>query len=294
VGTTSQPSPVAYGAQSMVDPLEHVLVKSPGQAFAAAYDDPVHGFRHPVAADTARREHEAFVSLLTALGVTVHELAAESSSPDLVYQFDASLVTDRGAVLLRSGKPGRRGEEDLQDAWFEAHGVPIAGRIAAPGTVDGGDVCWLGHDSVAVGRSLRTNQHGIDQLSAFLKAQVHVFDVPYGAGEAECLHLLSVISPVTDSLAVVEFARLPSGLYRLLQHSGVTMIGVPPDEVASLGCNVLVVRPGVAVLCDGNPRTAALLEAQQVEVHTFPGTEICWNGSGGPTCLTRPIRRGGS
>jgi hypothetical protein len=27
-------------------------------------------------------------------------------------------------------------------------------------------------------------------------------------------------------------------------------------------------------------------------VHTFPGTEVCINGSGGPTCITRPILRG--
>lgn len=285
------PRAVSYGAQSMVAPLRHVLVKTPGPAFAAAYDDPAHGFRHPVAAETARAEHATFVSLLTTLGVTVHELGAESPSPDLVYQFDPSLVTDRGAVLLSSGKPGRRGEEDLQAAWFTAHDIPIAGRIEPPGTVDGGDVCWLAPDVVAVGRSLRTNQQGIDELTALLDAQVRVFDVPYDAGERECLHLLSVISPITDTLAVVEFARLPSGLYRLLKDRGVTMIGVPPGEVASLACNVLAVRPGVAVMCDGNPQTVDLLEAHDIEVHTFAGTEICWNGSGGPTCLTRPILR---
>lgn len=283
---------VAYGAQSMVAPLEHVLVKAPGPAFAAAFDDPAHGFRHPVEAETARREHDLFVTLLRELGVTVRLLDAESSSPDLIYQFDPSLVTDRGAVLLRSGKPSRRGEEELQAAWFDVHGIPVIGRIEPPGTVDGGDVCWLARDEVAVGRSLRTNQHGIDQLTALLDAEVHAFDVPYDAGEDECLHLLSVISPIADSLAVVELARLPAGLYRLLDDRGVTMIAVPSAEVASLACNVLAVRPGVVVLCEGNPQTVALLEAHGVEVHTFAGTEICWNGSGGPTCLTRPLRRG--
>lgn len=281
----------AYGAQSMVDPLHDVLVSAPGDAFAAAFSDPSHGFRHPVADDVAVDEHAAFVSLLTALGVTVHELGEQSSSPDLIYQFDPSLVTDHGAILLRSGKPGRRGEEDLQARWFAARDIPVIGRIEQPGTVDGGDVCWVAHDLVAVGRSLRTNQQGIDQLTALLDAQVHTFDVPYDAGAAECLHLLSVVSPVTDTLAVVEFARLPSGLYRLLEQRGVTMVGVPPEDVASLGCNVLTVRPGVVVLCEGNPQTVGLLEAHEIEVHTFPGTEICWNGSGGPTCLTRPIHR---
>lgn len=284
-------STLPYGAQSMVAPLHHVLVKAPGAGFAAAYDDAVHGFRRPVALETARREHARLVALLTGLGVTVHELGGESAGPDLVYQFDPSLVTDRGAVLLRSGKPTRRGEEDLQAAWFRAHGIPIVGRIEAPGTVDGGDVCWLRPDVVCIGRSLRTNQSGIDQLAALLDARVHTFDVPHDAGEHECLHLLSVISPVTDTIAVVELPRLPSGLFRLLEDMRVTLIPVPADEVGTLACNVLAVRPGVAIMCEGNPTTAALLADHGIAVLTFPGTEICWNGSGGPTCLTRPIHR---
>jgi ADP-ribose pyrophosphatase YjhB (NUDIX family) len=186
---------IPHGAQSMVAPLNHVLVKPPGMAFGGAFANPEYGFRHPVTLSIARREHALFLSLLRRLGVTVHQLGAESASPDLVYQYDPSLVTDRGAILLRSGKPSRRGEEDLQAAWYEANGIPILGRIQAPGTVDGGDVFWLRPDVVCIGRSLRTNQAGIDQLIPMLEGTVHVFDVAYDAGEHECLHLLSVISP---------------------------------------------------------------------------------------------------
>jgi dimethylargininase len=288
----SHPSAPPYGVDSMVTPLRHVLVKSPGAGFAAGFDDPAYGFRHPVDLDLARRQHAALVDLLTGLGVTVHQLGAESASPDLVYQFDPSLVTPRGAVLLRSGKSTRAGEEDVQAAWFAAHGIPVIGRIEAPGTVDGGDVCRLRRDVVCVGRSLRTNQHGIDQLTALLDTPVHAFDVPYDAGGDACLHLLSVISPITDHLAVVELPRLPAGLYRLLGELGYTLLPVPADEVDTLGGNVLVVRPGAVVLCEGNPRTAALLRGHGLDVHTFPGSEICWNGSGGPTCLTLPLYRG--
>ena len=34
------------------------------------------------------------------------------------------------------------------------------------------------------------------------------------------------------------------------------------------------------------------LRAAGFEVRTFPGSELCINGSGGPTCLTRPMLRG--
>lgn len=275
----------------MTAPLRHVLVKPPGTAFAQAFDEPDHGFLHPVDLGRAIAEHARLVELLQELGVEVHQLEVEHPSPDLVYQYDPSLVTDRGAILLRSGKASRVGEEDIQEAWYRAQGVPVVGRIEAPGTVDGGDVFWLRPDIVCIGHSLRTNRSGIDQLKGMLDGSIHVFDVPYDAGPAECLHLLSVISPVRDDLAVVELERLPAGLYELLSDLEVRMIPIPRDEVATLACNVLAVRPGVVVMLDGNHVTHRALSAAGVEVHTFGGREICINGSGGPTCLTRPIHR---
>jgi arginine deiminase len=54
---------------------------------------------------------------------------------------------------------------------------------------------------------------------------------------------------------------------------------------------VLVVRPGVVVIADGNPKIAGALAKAGMEVHTFAASEIGVNGSGGPTCMTRPILR---
>ena len=45
-----------YGAESMVAPLREVLVKRPGEAFGRAFDDPAHGFLHPVDLEEARRQ----------------------------------------------------------------------------------------------------------------------------------------------------------------------------------------------------------------------------------------------
>jgi dimethylargininase len=281
----------AFGAQSMTAPLREVLVKRPGPAFGRAFDDPAHGFLHPVDLVVAQREHDAFVELLAGLGPTVHELGAESASPDLVYQFDPLLVTDRGAIPLRAGKPNRQGEERLVEDWLTAHGVPTLGRIEAPGTIEGGDTFWLRSDLLCVGRSLRTNSDGVRQLAAIVGGDVRVFDVPYWKGPAELIHLLSVISPVADDLAVVYEPLLPVGLWELLGELGIRTIPVPDDEFPTLGCNVLAVRPGVLVVAEGNPATAAALARAGCEVHGYAATEIGINGSGGPTCLTRPILR---
>ncbi len=281
-----------FGAQSMTAPLREVLVKAPGPAFAAAFDDPAHGFLHPVDAEVARREHHAFVDLLASLGPTVHVLEAESDSPDLVYTFDPLLISDGGAIPLRPGKPNRQLEPAVLESWTRAAGIPTAGRIEAPGTIEGGDTFWLRPDLLCIGRTLRTNEAGARQLASIVGGDARIFDVPYWRGPAELIHLLSVISPVADDLAVVYLPLLPVGLWQLLGELGVRLIEVPDEEFATLGCNVLAVRPGVLIMAEGNRRTSAALEAAGCEVHLYAASEIGINGSGGPTCLTRPILRG--
>ncbi len=282
----------SYGAQSMTAPLHEVLVKRPGPAFGRAFEDPAHGFLHPVDLNLAQREHDAFVDVLASLGPRVHVLDVEIASPDLTYTFDPLLVADGGAIPLRPGKPNRVPESAVLEAWTAGAGIPTLGRIEAPGTIEGGDTFWMRPDLLVIGRTLRTNSEGVRQLGDIVGGEVRVFDVPYWRGPAELIHLLSVISPVADDLAVVFPPLLPVGLWELLGDLGIRMIDVPEEEFGTLGCNVLAVRPGVVILAEGNPATAAALAAAGCEVHTYPATEIGINGSGGPTCMTRPILRG--
>ena len=285
------PTLSGWGAQSMTAPLRDVLVKRPGPAFGAAFEDPAHGFLHPVDLALAQREHDAFTELLVSLGVHVHVLDAEGTSPDLVYTYDPLLVSDRGAIPLRPGKRNRAPECDEIEAWTLAAGIPTAGRIEAPGTIEGGDTFWLRPDMFCIGRTLRTNSEGVRQLSEIVGGDVRVFDVPYWRGPAELIHLLSVISPLADDLAVIFEPLLPVGLWELLGELGIRTIPVPEEEFGTLGCNVLAVRPGVVIAAEGNPATAAAMAAAGCEVHTYPAFEIGINGSGGATCMTRPILR---
>ena len=118
-----------------------------------------------------------------------------------------------------------------------------------------------------------------------------MFDLPYWKGPAELVHLLSVISPVADDLAVVFLPLLPAGLHELLSDLRVRLVEVPEEEYPTLGCNVLAVRPGVVVVAEGNRETRRRLEAAGCEVHAVPLGEVGENGSGGVTCLTRPVLR---
>ena len=280
-----------YGAQSMTSDLREVLVKRPGPAFGRAFDDPAHGFLAPCDLTAAQCEHDTFVEVLASLGPNIHRLDVETDDPDLVYTFDPLLVTDEGAIPLRPGKPNRAGEPAILETWMHEAGIPIVGRIEAPGTIEGGDTFWLRPDLFCIGRTLRSNAGGVDQLARLVGGDVRVFDVPYWKGPAELIHLMSVISPVADDLCVVFLPLLPVGLWELLQDLDTRLIEVPEAEFPTLGCNVLAVRPGVVILAEGNPVTAAALAAAGCEVHTYPAGQVGINGSGGPTCMTRPILR---
>lgn len=288
----SAPQRAAFGGQSMVLPLRDALVKRPGPVFGRAFEDPAHGFLHPVDLGLAQREHDAFVETLSSLGVRVHRLEEEVNSPDLIYTFDPLLITDRGAIPLRPGKPNRQVEAATIERWTGARGIPTIGRIEAPGTIEGGDTFWLRPDLFVIGRTLRTNDDGARQLAGLVGGDVRIVDVPYWRGSAELIHLLSVVHPVADDLAVVYLPLLPVGLWQLLVDLGYRLIEVSDAEFPTLGCNVLVVRPGVVIVAEGNPEVARALARAGVEVHSYPASEIGINGSGGPTCMTRPILRG--
>ena len=282
-----------YGAQSMTAPLRDVLLRRPGPAFARAFDDPAHGFRYPVDIEQAQREHDSLADLLRRLGARVHLTGGNHLGPDSVYVFDPVLVTRRGSVRLRPGKPSRLGEEQALEGWLRAAGVPTLGRVEWPGTVEGGDTLWLRPDLLVVGRSLRTNTAGAAQLASIVGGHVEVVDMPYYRGPSDVLHLLSVISPVSDDLAVAFMPLLPAGLVELLAELRIRLLAVDMDEFETLGCNVFAVRPGVVVVAEGNPMICADLAAAGCAVHTFPARQIGLNGSGGPTCLTRPLLRDG-
>ena len=214
-----------------------------------------HGFLRPVDLDRARREHDGLVDTLDAPGrPTVHVLDAETDDPDLVYVFDPLLVADGGAIPLRPGQaePGAASPR-ARGAGRRAPGIPTLGPDRGAGHARGRRhvLARARTCCASAGRCARTRPaRGSWRRSS--AATSRVFDVPYWKGPAELVHLLSVISPVADDVAVVFLPLLPAGLYELLADLGVRLVEVPEDEYPTLGCNVLAVRPGVVVVAEGN------------------------------------------
>jgi dimethylargininase len=284
-----------YGAQSMTAPLRRVLMRRPGPEMAAA--DPARWhYTSAIDLEEARSAHDAFADALRAWDVEVlyHEEPLPEHA-DSVFVFDPALVTDRGTLLLSMGKELRRGEEEPLARTLQACGVPIYGRLEGTARCEGGDTMWLDHDTLAVGRGFRTNAEGVRQLRALLAplgVTVLDYDLPYFTGPEACLHLLSLISPVDEGLAVAYPPLMPTAFWDELKRRGVRLLEVPEEEFArTQATNVLCVAPRRVIMLAGSPVTQGLLEEAGCEVVTFPGEPLSFKAEGGPTCLTRPVWR---
>jgi len=292
-------SKVSETAQSETGDITRLLLKHPRDAFrdAASVAGQWRALNFTSAPDitAAIAEYDRFVSTLNRNAVTLHFLPeSDETTLDSIYVRDASVVCDRGAILCRMGKPARENEPGAQEAAFQALGYPIAGAIAAPGRLEGGDVLWLDRRTIVVGRGYRTNDSGIAQLRALLQDQIDqliVVPLPHWQGSADVFHLMSIISPVDRDLAVVYSPLMPVPFREFLLDRGISLVEVPAEEFGSMGANVLAIGPRRAVILSGNPTTRRRLEAAGVEVIEYAGDNISTKGGGGPTCLTRPLLR---
>jgi N-dimethylarginine dimethylaminohydrolase len=285
----------AWGGQSMVAPLRRVLVRLPAPP---AHESDFAEFGYPIVVDHrgTEREHAAFREILREGGAEVVTAGPdEAGLLDAIFAYDPSLITDAGAVLLRPGKTLRLPEVECAERTYAELGIPVVGRIEAPGTVEGGDTVWLDEQTLAVGRGYRTNDEGIRQLRAILAPygiEVITVDLPHWRGPDECLHLMSFISPVSDQLAVAYHPLMSVPFVQELERRGWSFVEVPDEEFDRHGCNVLTLAPMRVLVCDGSPVTRRRLEAAGCTVAAYTGDEISHNRAGGPTCLTRPILRG--
>ena len=288
-----------FNGHSMVGPLECVLVCSPRTAGWNLPERVVRwqelGFQHAPDFETAQSQHEALRRELEAAGSGVAEMPpAPALSLDAVYAHDASLPTDYGLIVMRPGKPNRVAEGPRHGSFCEALDIPILGQIMPPGTSEAGDVVWLDPSTLLVGRGYRTNAEGIRQIRGLLAPkgiEVLSAPLPYGAGPSACLHLMSLISILDEHTALVDIPWLAVETVELLKSRGFNFFDIDHSERDTLACNVLALGHKRLLAIEENYITNARLRHAGFDVRTFPGSELCINGSGGPTCLTRPLLR---
>ena len=284
----------SFGSQSMVEPLKKVLVRRPDEAFGSADPKHWHYISQPEL-EGAQAEHDALVAILREAGCEVlyHEVELPEHA-DAIFTHDPVIVTDEGSIILRMGKEQRRGEEAAIGKTLEDLSVPTLATLEGEATAEGGDLLWLDHDTLAVGRGYRTNAEGLRQLTAALRplgVETVEVQLPHGDGPVSCLHLMSVISILDHDLAVVHIPLLPVPFVEMLSDRGIELVEVPDEEYPTMGPNVLALAPRRCLMIEGNPVTRERLETAGCEVLTYRGEELSLKAEGGATCLTRPILR---
>jgi N-dimethylarginine dimethylaminohydrolase len=281
------------------DRLVSVLVKHARDAFVS--DDQISAqwkrlnFSAPPDCARAIAESDRFLEILSGSGADIIYLPKDDSvTLDSIYTRDGSLLCAEGVILGSMGKVQRASEPAAQECELRRCRWPIAGSIAQPGRVEGGDLVWLDSRTLAVGCGARTNVEGIRQLQALVGGSLDeliVVPLPDYPGQHDVMHLMSLISPVDRDLAVIFAPLMPEPFRRTLLDRGCRFVEVPDDEFETMGGNVLALGPRNCVMLDGNPKTRAALERAGAGVQVYEGREISLKGGGGPTCLTRPLER---
>jgi len=293
-----------FNGHSTTGELLRVMVCPPGNAGwdvsrkAAAWQEL--GFQHAPDFQAAQTQHEILCRLLSEGGAEVVSLPpAESLTLDAIYVHDASLATDYGLVLMNPGKKNRVAEAQAHATFCGQLGIPVFGEIRLPGTSESGDMVWLDSKTLLIGDGYRTNKAGIEQMRTLLSSKdslkhVEVLSapLPYGPGPSACLHLMSLMSMLDDETILVDLPWLAVETVELLRERGFRLIEIEYGERETLACNVLALGQKRLIAIEKNARTNQRLRDAGFDVRTFPGSEICINGAGGPTCLTRPLLRG--
>jgi len=290
---------IKYGLKSNVSTLRTVLLKDPEAAFKSQKTIDLQwedlNFIEKPDFKKSIIQYEKFVDILNDNNVEILYIPEdEKTSLDSIYTHDPMFMTPNGAVIGNMGKKQREPETLMMKNYLDEIGIPIFGEIENEGTLEGGDVIWVNDKTVAIGLTYRTNNEGVNQLRKILSSisvELICVDLPHWNGPVDVLHLMSLISPLKEDLFLIYEKLLPVGFLKLLNNLDIKTISIVDEDYDTLGCNVLPLSTTKCLITKGNDSTTKIIEQNGIEVIEFQASEICYKGSGGPTCLTRPIYR---
>jgi dimethylargininase len=248
---------------------------------------PIKGEPSPIS-DRAQEQHAILVRTLRDRGVTVHEIKPHSESPTESLVADCVIVVPNGAVIARPSQIERRAEVAEVEKHLAELGMPIVGRIEAPGLLDGTDVAlapgraYVGVPQPGAGLRRRSNELGRKQLEAILTQQD--FSVVELAVANDVPRLRDVFSIVGYDTAIAAPDRVD-----LVAASGLRIIEVPRGEELAAGVLALGERLVIANL--RFRESIAIMRKAKIAVEAIDLWEFGKAGFG-PFALALPFKRG--
>jgi len=238
-------------------------------------------------ASRALEAHGILVRTLRDRGVdvTVMQPVTEDAAESLVA--DAVLMLPQGALIARPSAVDRRGNVPAVERTLTALGIPILGRITAPGLLDATDVVIAGDRAfVGVARQggglrSRTNELGRRQLAGFLEAAgMRVIELTIAPPVARLRSVFNLVG--------VDTAIAASELVDLVPVTGLRIVDVVRGEEAAAG--VLAFGEKRAIVNLRFRESIGLLRAAGVAVEAIDLWEFGKAGVG-PFQLVLPTKR---
>lgn len=245
------------------------IVRSPGCSMISGLTKAGLG-----APDYARAlaQHRQYIAALDSCGLEVLVLAADEAYPDSTFVEDVALLTAHCAIITRPAAPSRAGETSSMRRVLEHYYQKIE-EIAAPGTLDGGDVMQVG-EHCYIGLSARTNLAGATQLIEILRRHdLSGSTVPV----TQFLHLKTGVTCIADQtlLATGEFITRP-------EFSEFTILPVADTDAGGANC----IRINDSILMPaGFPAVRQQLATCDVQIIEIDISEYA-KLDGGLTCLS--------
>jgi dimethylargininase len=219
----------------------------------------------------ARHQHQKYTDCLHKAGYTLIELEEQADLPDAVFVEDTAIVLDELAVITRPGAASRQPEvAAVAQALASYRNLET---IKSPATLDGGDVLCM-DKTIFIGRSLRTNKEGADQLAELVKPfGYRVQPVPI----QNCLHLKSAVSRVARDAVLLNPQWIDASFFSAYRN-------ITVDAAEPHGANALLIDDTL-IYSSAYERTAKKISELGTPVTLLDMSELA-KAEGAVTCCS--------
>jgi dimethylargininase len=249
--------------------------------------DPLKGEPSPIG-QRAIDQHAILVGRLRDKGVAVTELAPVHETPGESLIADCAIILPKGAIITRPSSVDRRNETQAVENALLALGIPVLGRIEAPGLLDatdvafGEDTLYIGVPKLGSGIRARSNELGRRGLEAIASAQgLKTVELSLAA---DVLRLRNVFNFIARDTVVVASERVD-----IVPLSGLKTVEVPRGEEFAAGILALGERRILANL--RYRESVAIFRKAKLTVESIDLWEFGKVGAG-PFSLVLATKRG--
>lgn len=279
------------GQRNEWSPLRAVLLHRPGEELESDQNPNMLQMLEKMDPNLARRQHDAMADAFRAAAVQVVYVDPDHTPPaNQMFVADLLFMTPEGAIVGRPASRVRAGEERWVARRLADQGIPILRTVNAAGVFEGADAAWIDARTVLIGRGLRTNAAGADQVAAALAAtgvETLQVDLPFGT-----MHLMGMLRIVDRDLALAWPTRLAYRAVEVLRERGYRVHFLPEETEALDGAalNVVTLGPRRILMPAGNPASLAFYRSLGIDCTTVDIGELA-KAAGAIGCLTGVLRR---